>query len=105
MPNFICIHKQSNLIIKLVSSSSTPTSTNSYGWLQLSDIQADKYWKLKDKLDHSQCVDLGDLLLKCPALYEQLSTGKTWGDHTDEFLERRLSKMTPTQRHQLKKVA
>lgn len=67
--NYLHLHRQSNLITSVISSSTTPTSTDSSLFIPVSDRVLSTYYKLKSK---TPLVDVGSLAKLSPSVFEFL---------------------------------
>ena len=73
MPNYIVIHKESNLIIKVIASSTRPWLSAKYRTIRVSDSILAKYYK-RSRLQsrNGSLVDAGELANVSPAFLELL---------------------------------
>lgn len=73
MPNFLVIHKQSQLITSVVTSSSPPKPDSDREFHAASEILLTKYYKLKSKANRQGVlVSVGDLANVSPYFLEGL---------------------------------
>lgn len=62
MPNYIVVHRQSNLIQTVICSSHRPKSNENFTFVLATDHDLDTYYRLKAKIPFGQCLDYGALL-------------------------------------------
>jgi hypothetical protein len=73
MPNYIVIDKESNLIVKIISSSLKPRLTAKYRAVRVSDAILAKYEKRSRlRSRNGTLVDAGELASVSPAFFELL---------------------------------
>jgi len=73
MPNYIVIHKESNLIVKVICSSIKLTETAKYRAIRVSDAILAKYDKRAGlRSRNSTLVDAGELASVSPAFFDLL---------------------------------
>lgn len=71
--NYIIVHRQSNLITNIVTSSSDLASTATLKVIKAGDITLDHYYRLKKKADIQRIlVDAGELAKHSPNFKELL---------------------------------
>lgn len=74
--NYIVIHRPSQLIQKVVTSSIQPAPNNEYGFIEASSRVLNNYYKLHKKaLTKGVQVSVGELMDSCPGFMEQVSNG------------------------------
>ena len=77
MSNFIVVHKPSQLILKVITSSSPPTPDEYHRFYAASTTTLNKFYKLVIKARRNGVqVTVGDLMNDCPSFREQVSNGK-----------------------------
>jgi hypothetical protein len=77
MPNFIAIHKPSQLIKTVITSSTEPTPDQYHSFHSASTIVLDRYYRLKNKANkQGVLVSSGDLAAVSPSFLESLQTRK-----------------------------
>ena len=75
--NYICIHKPSQLIQKVITSSSAPKSDKDHSFYEASIVVLNHYYKLHKKaLSKGVQVSVGDLMNSSPTFREQISGTK-----------------------------
>lgn len=74
MPNYIVIHKQSQLITSVVTSSSPPKPGSDRKCHTASEAMLTKYYKLKAKANRQGVlVNVGDLAAVSPSFLESMT--------------------------------
>lgn len=77
MPNFIVVHKPSQLIQTVITSSIEPTPDQNHSFHSASAIVLDRYYRLKNKANRQGVlVSAGDLAAISPSFLESLQTRK-----------------------------
>ncbi|MER2096610.1 MAG: hypothetical protein ABS977_06830 [Pseudomonas qingdaonensis] len=77
MSNYIVVHKPSQLILKIVTSSTPPTPDKNHSFHEASIIALNHYYKLhKRALTKGVQVSIGELMHSCPSFHDQVSKGK-----------------------------
>jgi len=77
MSNYVCIHKLSQLIKTVVTSSLQPTPDSDHAFLAASEVVLTKYYKLKSKANRKGVlVSTGDLAEVSPSFLELLANSK-----------------------------
>jgi hypothetical protein len=77
LSNFIVIHKPSQLILKVITSSTVPKPDKDHSFHEASIIVLNHYYKLHKKaLSKGVRVSVGDLMNSSPTFSEQVSNGK-----------------------------
>lgn len=77
MSNYVCIHKPSQLIQKIITSSTQPTDDNDHSFHEVSVIVLNSYYALyKKALAKGVQVSVGDLMNSSPSFMNQISKGK-----------------------------
>jgi hypothetical protein len=66
MPNFFAVNKASNLIVKIISSSFTPTANSEWAFYPASDKALDTYYKWLTR--HDTMPDIGYMIDRHPYL-------------------------------------
>lgn len=75
--NYIVAHKHSQLIQKVMTSSTPPTPSNDHGFYEASIIVLNHYYKLHKKaLAKGVLVSIGELMDSCPSFRDQVSGGR-----------------------------
>lgn len=75
--NYICIHKPSQLIQKVITSSTPPTPDNDHSFHEASIIVLNHFYKLHKKaIAKGVQVSVGELMHSCPSFHDQVSNGK-----------------------------
>ena len=73
MAGFIVLHKQSQLIQTVVTSSTPPALDSAYSFHEASSTVLDKYYRLVTKARRNGvCVNVGDLAAVSPSFLESL---------------------------------
>lgn len=76
MPNYIVVHKPSQLIKNVITSSALPTPDNEHSFHEASIIVLNHYYKLHKKAHLKGVrVSVGDLMNACPSFMDQVSNG------------------------------
>jgi predicted nucleic acid-binding OB-fold protein len=77
MPNYLAIHKKSQLILKVITTSHTPTPDEHHEFHPVSTTVLNRYYKLATKsLRNGVQVTVGELMAACPSFMEQISKGE-----------------------------
>jgi len=77
MPNYIVIHKPSQLIKAVITTSFSPTPDDKHSFHAASSAVLDRYYKLKTKAIHQGVlVSAGELMNACPSFKDQISNGR-----------------------------
>jgi hypothetical protein len=77
LSNFIAIHEPSQLILKVITSSSAPKSDKDHSFYEASIVVLNHYYKLHKKaLSKGVQVSVGELMASSPSFREQVSNGK-----------------------------
>jgi hypothetical protein len=77
LSNFIVIHKPSQLILKVITSSTAPKPDQDHSFYEASIIVLNHYYKLHKKaLSKGVQVSVGELMHSCPSFHDQVSKGK-----------------------------
>lgn len=75
--NYLVTHKPSQLILKVITTSHTPTPDRDHGFHPASTTVLDKYYKLATKARRAgMLVNVGDLAAVSPSLLESLADSK-----------------------------
>lgn len=75
--NYLAIHKQSQLIIKAITTSHNPTPDEHHEFHPISATVLDKYYKLNSKANRQGVlVNVGDLAAVSPSFLESLADSK-----------------------------
>ena len=75
--NYICIHKPSQLIQKVITSSAVPKPDKDHSFHKASIIVLNHFYKLyKKALSKGVQVSVGELMASSPSFREQVSNGK-----------------------------
>ena len=75
--NYIVLHKPSQLIVKVITSSTPPPPDGDHSFHEASIIVLNHYYKLHKKaLSKGVQVSVGDLMHSCPSFHDQVSKGK-----------------------------
>ena len=75
--NYVVIHKQSQLVLKVITSPSPPKPDNDYSFYEASIIVLNHYYRLYNKaLSKGVQVSVGELMASSPSFREQVSNGK-----------------------------
>lgn len=75
MPNWIVVHKPSQLIKSVITSPKPPTQDHNHSFHLASPIVLNKYYKQKTKANkNGVLVSAGDLAAASPSFYESLKT-------------------------------
>ncbi|WP_143515829.1 hypothetical protein [Pseudomonas sp. R37(2017)] len=74
MSNFIVVHKPSQLILKVITSSLPPKPDDDHSFHEASIIVLNHFYKLHKKaLTRGVLVSVGELMDSCPSFSEQIS--------------------------------
>ncbi|WNF54032.1 hypothetical protein [Pseudomonas sp. SG20052] len=77
MSNYICIHEPSQLIQKIITSSTPPTADSNHSFHEVSVIVLNSYYALyKKALAKGVQVSVGELMNRSPSFMSQISKGK-----------------------------
>ncbi|WP_155953692.1 hypothetical protein [Pseudomonas sp. URMO17WK12:I12] len=77
MSNYICIHKPSQLIQKIITCSTLPAPDNDHSFHEVSIIVLNSYYALyKKALAKDVQVSVGELMNSSPSFMNQISKGK-----------------------------
>lgn len=77
MSNYVVVHKPSQLIMKVITTSKPPTPDDDHSFYPASIIVLNHYYKLHKKaLAKGVQVSVGDLMASSPSFREQVSNGK-----------------------------
>lgn len=77
MSNFIVVHQSSQLILKVITSSKTPTPDDEHAFHAASSIVLDRYYKLATKARRNGVlVNVGDLANVSPSFLQSLLDSK-----------------------------
>lgn len=75
--NYIVVHKPSQLIQKVITSSTPLTPSNDYSFYDVSIIVLNHFYKLHKKaIAKGIHVSVGELMASSPSFREQVSNGK-----------------------------
>jgi hypothetical protein len=78
MPNFIVAHTQSQLILKAITTSKSPTPDDAHSFHMVSRTVLDKYYNLVGKARRKGVlVNVGDLAAVSPSFLESLADSNT----------------------------
>lgn len=74
MSNYVVVHKPSQLILKVITSSKAPTPDQHHAFHTASTTMLDKYYKLVSKARRKGVlVNVGDLAAVSPSFLESLA--------------------------------
>lgn len=77
MSNYIVVHKPTQLILKVIASSTPPTPDKNHSFHEASIVVLTHYYKLHKKaLVKGVQVSIGELMHSCPSFHDQVSKGK-----------------------------
>ena len=77
MSNYIVVYKPSQLIQKVITSSTPPTPDNDYSFHEASIVILNHFYKLyKKALTKGVQVSVGELMHSCSSFHDQVSKGK-----------------------------
>lgn len=75
--NYIVLNTQSQLIQKVITSSTPPTPDNDHSFHEASIIVLNHFYKLHKKaIAKGVQVSVGELMHSCPSFHDQVSNGK-----------------------------
>lgn len=71
--NYLAVHKQSQLILKAITTSHTPTPDEHHEFYPVSTTVLDKYYRLNSKANRQGVlVNMGDLAAVSPSFLQSL---------------------------------
>lgn len=75
MSNYFAVSKTSNLIINVISSSTSPSDTKAIRFIKTNEKALDCYYKWSNK-NPTLCPDAGEILARCLYLLDIVTKGK-----------------------------